>query len=332
MVDFRQIAVGDESVRAERLFRAAVAAFCSLTRPTRLEITQLDRLSHPLFDRVSPEARRFAAAALSDSPHAPRELVLRLAAQPSDVAAPLLMRSPMLNDVDLVGLIARHGLDHAQIIARRRGLNPAIARLVTALSAATSSGEAQRDTGPAPRAAPADVSPLPPAPSHQPAEQTRQALRAIMSGQSAPGPTAKSFADAYHSARGAHALYRRFRASLLARDAAGFHGAIMAATGIDERSARAIAEAHDYEDLMAILRHIGLDEEQAFLLVSAAAPGRFATTGAIRAFLEDFRRLGRDSASLRIAQLKADAERRTPRLVQSGPASPTNGADALRAS
>ena len=39
--------------KAERLFRAAVTAFCSLTRPSRREIAQLEDLTLPLYDSVS---------------------------------------------------------------------------------------------------------------------------------------------------------------------------------------------------------------------------------------------------------------------------------------
>ncbi|RVB60875.1 hypothetical protein EN895_24475, partial [Mesorhizobium sp. M7A.F.Ca.CA.002.03.2.1] len=48
--DFRQIAVRKDSGKAERLFRAAVSAFCSLTRPSRREIGQLEDLTLPLFN------------------------------------------------------------------------------------------------------------------------------------------------------------------------------------------------------------------------------------------------------------------------------------------
>ena len=51
--DFRQITIKSEAQKAERLFRAAVSAFCSLTRPSRREIAQLEDLALPLFDFVS---------------------------------------------------------------------------------------------------------------------------------------------------------------------------------------------------------------------------------------------------------------------------------------
>jgi uncharacterized protein (DUF2336 family) len=135
--DFQQIAVRAGAGKPERLFRAAVSAFCSLPRPSRREIAQLEDLTLPLFDSVSPESLRFVAAALSECEYPPAALVRRLAEERVDVAAPLLMRSRALSDIDLIALIGRHGLPHARAIARRKALNPAIAHLIRALERPT---------------------------------------------------------------------------------------------------------------------------------------------------------------------------------------------------
>ena len=108
--DFRQITIKGETLKAERLFRAAVSAFCSLTRPSRREIAQLEDLTLPLFDFVSVESRRYVAAALSECQYAPAMLVRRLADETVDIAAPLLIRSNALSDIDLIALIGRHGI------------------------------------------------------------------------------------------------------------------------------------------------------------------------------------------------------------------------------
>ena len=120
-------------MRAERLVRAAVTAFCSLTRPSRSEIAQLDDLAMPLYDQLSVETRRYMAAALSECEYAPALLVRRLCDDTIEIAAPLLVRSPLLREIDLVALIGRHGLPHARVIARRPDLDSTIAALVRAL-------------------------------------------------------------------------------------------------------------------------------------------------------------------------------------------------------
>jgi uncharacterized protein (DUF2336 family) len=133
--DFQGIAFGSDASKAERLFRASVSAFCTLTRPSRREITQLEDLTLPLYDAVSVEARRYVAAALSECAEAPAKLVERLTNDRVEVAAPLLARSAMLTDVDLIALIGKHGLPHARAIARRAELNPTIMQLIRALEA-----------------------------------------------------------------------------------------------------------------------------------------------------------------------------------------------------
>src|SRR5690606_5917206 len=100
---------------------------------SRSEVVQLEDLTLPLFDQVSVESRRYVSAALSECGTPPPALVKRLADESADIAAPLLIRSQVLGDADLVALIARHGWSHARVIARRRNLNPAIADLIALL-------------------------------------------------------------------------------------------------------------------------------------------------------------------------------------------------------
>ena len=69
------------------------------------------------------------AAVLCECQYAPASLVRRLSNERIDIAAPVLIRSNVLTDFDLVALIGRHGAGHARAIARRPGLNPAIASL-----------------------------------------------------------------------------------------------------------------------------------------------------------------------------------------------------------
>ncbi|WP_367715390.1 hypothetical protein AB2N04_15575 [Nitratireductor sp. GISD-1A_MAKvit] len=132
---FRQLASGGQAQRPDRLFRAAVSAFVSLTRPTRREIAQLDDLALPLYASIPVETKRYAAAILSECSAVPPTLLRKLVNEAPEISAPLLIRSPALSDVDLIGLIARHGSAHARVIGRRAGLNPAIASLIRVLSA-----------------------------------------------------------------------------------------------------------------------------------------------------------------------------------------------------
>jgi len=273
--DFRQIANGAEAGRADRLFRAAVSAFCALTRPSRREIAQLEDLTLPLFDAVSVDARRYVAAILSEIDHAPPELVRRLSDEPVAVAAPLLIRSKLLSDIDLIRLIARHGLPHARAIGRRAELNPTIAALVKALE----------------RPAIVETRPDDDASSHQPGggagkadiERVRQRLRGMM--LSPPDPVVQG----QSTSRNRAASFEKLVATALRGRVAYFQTALADLLGISFGKARSIVETKGYDALIPALRALDLEAEQAFLLTAAVRPGIFAQTEDIKRFLELYR-------------------------------------------
>ncbi|TPJ24592.1 DUF2336 domain-containing protein [Mesorhizobium sp. B2-7-2] len=297
--DFRQIAIRTEAGKAERLFRAAVSAFCSLTRPSRREIAQLEDLTLPLFDEVSIESRRYVAAALSECDYAPTALVRRLAEEPVEIAAPLLTRSNALSDIDLIALIGRHGLPHARAIARRKELNPTIADLIRVLERPTlvkarppetvtrlaSKPEpvATADTG---RHAPGDA-----------AENARRRLRSMMR------PTGDA-ADV-NTFLGQPA-YVKLRETALTGNAAFFQTALADALEIDFATARSVTGQSGYAALLAALRALDLSEDRAFLIAVAVYPGEFPHPQAIRLFLDRYRLLHREAALDKVRAWKAE--------------------------
>ncbi|MDH6230078.1 uncharacterized protein (DUF2336 family) [Mesorhizobium soli] len=277
-----------EAGKSERLFRAAVSAFCSLTRPTRREISQLEDLALPLFDQVPVDARRFASAALSECEYAPRALILRLSNETVDIAAPLLIRSKLLRDIDLITLIGRHGLPHARAIARRPDINPAIAHLIRALShsrsaatsAKTGSSEAADERLPG-------VS----------ADNARRRLRSMML------PSQESSSDGAEEAP----AYTKLRDTALTGNASLFQMALAGVSGLDFRTAKSVTDTTDQSLLLAALRSLELSEERAFLIAAALFPGRYAHAEAIRLFLLRYRALDPEAARERIRTCKADA-------------------------
>jgi uncharacterized protein (DUF2336 family) len=286
--DFRQIALRGDHDKGEKLFRASVSAFCSLTRPTRRNAAQLDDLTLPLYDHVSPEARRFVAAALSECRRAPLGLVRRLASEPVDIAAPVLIRSPVLTDIDLVGLIARLGLPHARAIARRPELNPSIGRLIQALEAASPdapSTPAAEDTPPIPedKAMLAAANASHPRPGSA-AEAARARLRAMMAVGAANEPAEPvertPIAD--------QSCYPSLRDTVLTGVPALFQTALADAADIGFSQAGELLRAGGQKSLSLVLRGLGLSPEQAFLIVSASKPSAFAHPEAIRLFLDNF--------------------------------------------
>lgn len=276
--DFRQIAIKGEARKAERLFRAAVSAFCSLTRPSRREIAQLDDLALPLFDMVSVESRRYVAAALSECESVPKALINRLCAEPVDIAAPLLVRSKALSDIDLIALIGRHGLPHARAIARRSGLNQTIAHLIRALE--------RRAPAAAPAAEPAGSRTGETATAGDAADNARRRLRSMMLPARKDGdhePTEDS-------------RYAKLRAAALTGNPAFFQVALANALDMDAASARSVADTSNHAALLSALRALDLAGERAFLIAAAVFPGQFAHAEAIRLFLERYRSLDRETA------------------------------------
>jgi uncharacterized protein (DUF2336 family) len=298
--DFRQIAIRAESGKAERLFRAAVSAFCSLTRPSRREIAQLEDLTIPLFANVSVESRRYVAAALSECEYAPAALVRRLCEHPVDIAAPLLIRSRALSDIDLIALIGRHGLPHARAIARRKDLNPTIAHLIRALEKPTLVSVRQPEA--IARTAPESAEVIVPDRQQAPgtaAENARRRLRSMMRADAESG-------DATISPFAGSETYVKLRETALTGNAAFFQTALADALEIDFSTARSLTANQNYMSLLAALRALDLGEDKAFLITVAVYPAEFPHPQAIRIFLDQYRLLHRDAALDRLRGWKAE--------------------------
>jgi uncharacterized protein (DUF2336 family) len=302
--DFRQIAERRAPGRSERLFRAAISAFCSLVRPSRREIAALDDLAMPLYPDVSSASKRYAAAALSECSDAPPRLIRRLAGEPVELSAPLLIRSPALGDRDLVALIGKHGLPHARAIARRPDLHPAIASLLDALK----DPEILRLRGRLALALVSDAGePAAEMPAAQVAgraalEEARRILRAMMlpaEATTAPLPPAPlpsalpGQADA-----SSREVFDRLRDTALAGHLPLFQTALADALALPFEEAAQLA-AQPGRDLFTALRALGLQGEQAFLVVSAAFPRAEADAEAIRLFLYRYDRIDPKEARTR---------------------------------
>lgn len=284
-----------------------MSAFCSLTRPSRREIAQIEDLTLPLFDSVSVESRRYVAAALSECEYAPAALVRRLCDEPVDVCAPLLVRSRALSDIDLIALIGRHGLPHARAIARRRDLNPTIAQLIKALEKPTlvrvrqpeSIAKAAGDS-----AEPAAAAPSPPKLPGSASGNARRRLRSMM--------LAESEATSINPFVGS-ATYGKLRETALTGNAAFFQTALADALDIDFSTARALTEHSSYLFLLAALRALDLSEDRAFLITVAVYPREFPHPQAIRIFLDRYRLLHHEAALEKLRGWKAETVSRAVR-------------------
>lgn len=123
---------------------ATVTSFESLRIPRKSEMRQFAELFEPLFLGSSDEARRQAAAALSQCAHVPESVALLIGSMPISIAAAFLMRSKAISDRTLVSIIRKQGPDHARAIARRDRLAPSVVdALVEHHQAAAATGQSR---------------------------------------------------------------------------------------------------------------------------------------------------------------------------------------------
>ncbi len=265
--------------RPDRLLRAAVSAYCSLTRPGRQDAIQLQDLALPLIDGASRDTLRYISAALSLCEIEPPALVSRLSDMSVDIAAPVLARSTSIKDIDLIDLIGRHGLRHASVIATRANLHPSVRHLTniveerrwnpaSAVQAAISPSTVEDTSAPylADQRAPLAV------------EETRDRLRTIMQATRQEGQQP----DVDY-------IYEDLRESVLSGSLDQFAAALANALGVVMPMARTIASDATCTQLIPALRALGLLEEEAFLIVAAAFPMRFAHASQVRSFLKRYR-------------------------------------------
>ena len=304
-------------MRAERLVRAAVTAFCSLTRPSRSEIAQLDDLAMPLYDQLSPETRRYMAAALSECEYAPALLVRRLCDDTIEIAAPLLVRSPLLREIDLVALIGRHGLPHARVIARRPDLDSTIAALVRALEIPSMKIAAEE---PLPQITEPAPAPEQHAGSGQAAEETRDRLRMMMRPAGTERKTASESETVAIHWPSHPGLFDKLRSTALTGVAGLFQTALADALGIGFHQARSITETQTDKHLILALRALDLAPSDAFLLAAATFPTRYPRPEAIRRFLEEFELVHRDKARDAVRSWKAETIAQTAVAAKPAPA------------
>lgn len=324
------ISNSNKADKPERLFRSAISAYCALVRPSRRDAEQFDDLTLPLLPLVSAEGRRYAAAALSAMGPQPTALLRRLAEEPLDISAPLLTRSVNLSDVDLIGLIGRHGISHAKAISRRANLNSNIAKLIkalgateTALAVAGDAETTQHEADPAiqdrGQAEPAVEQPF------DAAEDVRVQLREMMR-PARPAPAAPPL-----DWPGASAAFPKLLSTALTGSSAFFHTALADALNIGFGAARMLDD-DDAPGLTTVLRALDLSVEQAFLVAVLAYPYGLVGHDNVRGFVESYRRLELSTARNQVDEWRErDAGRRAvlSRDWQAGSAEPANDADTV---
>jgi len=97
----------------------------SRTLSERERSTMSDILRQLIHD-VETSVRKHLAIRLSDEPNAPTELLSALANDNAEIAHPILMRSEVLRDPELIEIIRNRTLEHQLAIAMRSSVTPAV--------------------------------------------------------------------------------------------------------------------------------------------------------------------------------------------------------------
>ncbi len=105
---------------------ATVTGFESLRFPRKSDMKQFAELFEPLFLGSSNEARRQAAAALSQCQQIPETVAALIGGMPIAIAAIFLTRSKAIADRTLITIIRERGPEHAAAIGRRPNLSPLV--------------------------------------------------------------------------------------------------------------------------------------------------------------------------------------------------------------
>lgn len=107
-------------VKRDELARQLVAMYGhSANSLARTEIEEFDRLFVELAENLSIPTRLYMANSFADLPNAPRQISFRLADNEIEVARPLLLKSVVLTDDDLVAICEHQGAGHLTAIAQR---------------------------------------------------------------------------------------------------------------------------------------------------------------------------------------------------------------------
>jgi hypothetical protein len=132
LVDFRSLDLDPSSTRKNELLKGVASLFAFASERCTLEQIEIyDEVLSRLADMVETEARAFAAEKLAPLRRAPGGVVRRLAHDDDvGVAGPVLAKSPVLTDRDLIAVAETKGNEHLKAIATRSVLSEQVTDVV----------------------------------------------------------------------------------------------------------------------------------------------------------------------------------------------------------
>ncbi len=114
---------GNQLSRKANLLAESTRSFCEFDRPNRHEIEMFKELFYQMIGDCGKAERRLLSASLARNVYTPRQILMYLAMDSADIAAPVLLFSPAINEFDIKTLSERLSLDHLKILCRRMDLS-----------------------------------------------------------------------------------------------------------------------------------------------------------------------------------------------------------------
>lgn len=132
LVDFKSLSHDPSPERKNELLKGVASLFAFTSERCTLEQLEIyDDVILRLSEMVEIEARIFAAEKVAPLRRAPERSIRRFAADDIvEVASPVLSRSPVLNDRDLMAIAESKGNGHLMAIARRAVLSEQVSAVV----------------------------------------------------------------------------------------------------------------------------------------------------------------------------------------------------------
>jgi uncharacterized protein (DUF2336 family) len=93
---------------------------------TERELALMHDILTKLIRDVEKSVRRILAARLADLPDAPKDIVIALANDEIDIARPVLQRSSILQDIELIEIIRHRTLEHQLAITLRKEISEGV--------------------------------------------------------------------------------------------------------------------------------------------------------------------------------------------------------------
>lgn len=118
----------------DHLLLLATRRFCGEESHNRLSIDQYKEAFYALVGTVKQQTLGEVSGLLSANPFSPKEAILYLATESIDIARPILRRSQVLNQLDMIGLVEKCSLEHISVLATRTDLGPSVEKCMRRLN------------------------------------------------------------------------------------------------------------------------------------------------------------------------------------------------------